>query len=200
METNLFKGDDILKKLISIVLSLSVIFVFSFIMGCGKNSESYESFINKLIAPETYEETKKVSPSEVGEGTSKDGQVFELPLDENVKKLFEDCLDENGMKDVRAYSILDMYEDVIKSKNITSVKNVKISDVKKSDKKMNDSEFNYLTCKVNYVYVTSNNENIDMEEIFSFYINKDNKLIHSIKFNPSNSVIKLYQEFLKTKK
>ncbi|MEG2353824.1 MAG: hypothetical protein RSB70_04215 [Clostridium sp.] len=163
-----------MKKLSCLLLTL--VLVFSLMMGCSKKEEGYQILINKLLSPQTYTSIKEEYPSE---------EYFEA-----LKKGFGDHLDDQKFISI----ISTAYRDVIIDKNITAVKDLKISDIKNDDK----SDFNYISCTVTYVYTNNDGKSFDMEDRFAFHVNKDDKTMSNIWVDwNNNSIFKLQREIVR---
>ncbi|SHH91870.1 hypothetical protein SAMN02745196_01920 [Clostridium collagenovorans DSM 3089] len=166
-----------MRKLVSLFLSLCL--VFSFMMGCGKKENVYEGFIKKLVDPETY---KSIANRE---DYKEDIQKFIKDYGESYEKAFEGYLNKDGLDSLIRPAIASNYEETMRYKGITGVKDIKISDVKKDDK----SDYDYVSCNVSYVYTTDSGESIDMKESLAFHINKKDKIIQNVWIDDKNSSI-----------
>ncbi len=149
-----------MKKFIKIILLMGISLFL--LIGCSSKGEekAIDSFINKLISLNTYEDIK------IGENT-----------EENVKKLksnFGEYLTEGAFNTLIANRIPNFYYAVINENNINDISDIKIVKAKETD---TDTYTNY-EYEVSYK-LKSDTKTIDMIDYMVFKIMKDNTSIIS---------------------
>lgn len=164
-------------KKITFICFLCLVLGFMTMCGCSKKSNAYEDGIKTIISPSTY--------TDIDFNTNP--EIFNKQLDEKLKDYFT----EDGLDVFYANRLPTLYADFFKEKNITEVKDIKITE--KENKKVDD--YVYIICEVSYI-CKSTSEEIEMKDQYLLNIKDiDNKeLISTINVKPEGSSIFSYSK------
>ena len=147
---------NFIKSILLMIISLFLL------IGCSsKESEkTIDSFINKLISVNTYEDIK------IGENTEDDVN--------KLKSNFGEYLTEDAFNTLIANRIPNFYYTVINENNINDIADIKIVKTKETD----TDTYTHYEYEVSYK-LKSDTKTIDMTDYIVFKVMKDNTSIIS---------------------